>query len=148
MKRFRFSADFTFNAATPEVLLSMISGHLASCARHLGNERTLDQVCQHFKVEEVKVDWDKEARDRKAAEEKGQTFDDGTTDLHDHVAEEHGAIELNLDPNSAAGKARAAQIEREASEREALKAARANEGKTDAEIMAEHSAKEQAALNG
>jgi len=148
MKRFRFVADFTFNADSAETLLNTIAGHLSDCGRHLGNDRTLDQVCQHFKIEEVKVDWDKEARDRKAAEEKGQTFDDGTTDLHDHVLEEQGAIELNLDPASPAGKARAEQIEREKSEREALKAARANEGKTDAEIMAEVKAKEEAADPG
>lgn len=144
MKRFRFSADFTFNAATPEVLLSMISGHLASCARHLGSEREIDHVCRHFKIEELNVDWDAEAAARKA----DPTFDDGTTDLHDHVLEEHGVIDLDLDPASPASKARAEQVEREKSEREAKNKALANVGKTDAEIMAEHSAKEQARLNG
>jgi hypothetical protein len=144
MKRFRFVADFTFNADSAETLLSAISTHLGDCSRHLANERPLGEVCQHFKIEEVSVDWDKEAAARKA----DPAFDDGTTDLHDHVLEEKGPVELTLDPDSPAGKALAEQQAREKSEREARAAQLANAGKSDAEIMAEFSAKEQAKLTG
>lgn len=129
MPLFRFKADLTLSAQNPEQLLSLLAGHLADCSRHLGNERSLSDVCKHFTVEEAPAD-------SKADE------------LVDHALEEHGTIELTLDPKSPAGIALAEQQKREKTEREAAAAARANEGKSDAEIMAEFSAKEQAALNG
>jgi hypothetical protein len=145
MKRFRFKTDLLVNASSTEDLLNAIAGHLGDCARHLGNERPLDQVCKHFDVEEVKVDWAAEDAARIAAAEKGQPYDDGTNDLDDHVVAENGPIELNLDPKSPAGIALVEQQAREKSEREAQKAARANEGKTDAEIMAGVREREEAA---
>jgi hypothetical protein len=144
MKRFRFVADFTANASNLEALLSNLSNHLATMARHAGSGRSEADVCSLFKVEEVKVD---EAAEE-AALKANPDFDDGTVDLrHDHITAEHGPIELDLDPKSTAGIARAEQLVREKSEREAQKAALANVGRSDADIMAEHSAKEQADLN-
>ena len=129
MKPFRFKADIVVLGGSAEDVLNALAGHLGDCARHLGNERAIGDVCRHFTLEEAPAD-------------------SQVTDLVDHALEESVPIELNLDPKSPAGIALAQQQEREKSEREAAAAARANEGKTDAEIMAEHSAKEQAALNG
>ena len=66
-------------------------------------------------------------------------------DRLDKISAERGAIELDLDPKSPAGIARAEQQKREKSEREAIKAAAANAGKSDAEIMREVKAREEAA---
>lgn len=123
---FRFTADLVIAATSPEDLLSKLAAHLGDTARHLGNGYSVADVCQHFKVEETKAD---------------------AVALDDHILAANGPVELDLDPKSPAGIARAEQQVREKSEREARKAAIANASRSDAEIMAEHSAKEQAALN-
>ena len=79
MPLFRFKADLTLSAQNPEQLLSLLAGHLADCSRHLGNERSLSDVCKHFTVEEAPAD-------SKADE------------LVDHALEEHGTIELTCAP--------------------------------------------------
>jgi hypothetical protein len=145
MKRFRFTADFTVDADSVETLLNRISSHLGDAARHVGNERPVSDACKHFGVEEVSVDWKAEAAARAAAAEKGLAFDDGTTDLHDHALDEHGTIALNLDPKSPAGMALVEQETARKAEREAAERARANASKSDAEIMADLRAREEAA---
>lgn len=127
MTTFRFKADLVIAATSAEDLLSKIAAHLGDTARHLGNGHPVADVCKHFSIEKT---------DAEPAE------------LDDHILAEHGPAELELDPESPAGKARAAQIEREKSEREARKASLANVGKSDAEIMAEVKAKEEAADPG
>jgi len=127
MTNFRFKADLVLAAANAEDLLSMIAGHLGDTARHLGNGIAISDACKHFSIEETKAD---------------------AVELDDHILAANGPAALDLDPKSPAGVAYAEQLQREKTERETMAAARANEGKSDAEIMAEFSAKEQAALNG
>jgi len=112
-----------------------------------GIEEALDQVLSHISIVKRQQ---ASGVDNVAAEFTIAPADDKATvtDLSDNVTQSNGPIDINLDPKSAAGIARAEQVDREKTEREAQKAALANVGKTDAEIMAEHSAKEQAALNG
>lgn len=112
-----------------------------------GIEEALDQVLSHISIVKRQQ---ASGVDNVAAEFTIAPADDKATvtDLSDKVTQSNGPIDINLDPKSAAGIARAEQVDREKTEREAQKAALANVGKTDAEIMAEHSAKEQAALNG
>lgn len=112
-----------------------------------GIEEALDQVLSHISIVKRQQ---ASGVDNVAAEFTIAPADDKATvtDLSDKVTQSNGPIDIELDPNSAAGVARAEQLEREKTEREDLKARLANVDKTDAEIMAEHSAKEQAALNG
>lgn len=142
MKRFHLIANFKANASDVETLLSDAASHFAAMSRHVGNGRPIENVCALFQIEEVKVDEAAEA----AALAKDPDFDDGTVDLkHDHIVDEHGPIALTLDPDSAAGKAHAEQLSRETSEREQRKLALAKDSRTDAENLALHSDREQAA---
>lgn len=126
MAKFVLNAkDVVVEARSLEDALQAIASHFSTIARHVGNGTSLADCGPEFSLA-------KGADDLKAV------------DLTDGVTQANGPIPLNLDPASPAGKAHAEQLAREKSEREARKAAIANAGKSDAEIMAEHSAKEQA----
>lgn len=126
--KFAFKMDVVVEARGIEEALDQVLSHISIVKRQQASG--VDNVASEFVIYE--------ASDQKVA----------VTDLTDKVTQSNGPIDIDLDPNSAAGIARAEQLEREKTEREAQKAALANVGKTDAEIMAEYSAKEQAALNG
>lgn len=125
--KFAFKMDVVVEARGIEEALDQVLSHISIVKRQQASG--VDNVAPEFTLSKV-------ADDAKV------------TDLTDKVTQSNGPIDIDLDPNSAAGIARAEQLEREKTEREAQKAALANVGKTDAEIMAEYSAKEQAALNG
>lgn len=125
--KFQFKMDVVVEARGEEEALDKVVSHISTVQRQQASN--VDNVAAEFTIATA---------DDKAT----------VTDLSDKVTQSNGPIDIDLDPNSAAGIARAEQVEREKSEREAHKTALANVGKSDAEIMADHSAKEQAALNG
>lgn len=125
MSKFRFDmSSVVVEARGMEEALQAVASHISTVARQQASG--VEDVAPEFTIEQV----DDDAK---------------AVDLTDNS---HGPIELDLDPKSPAGVAMVEQKAREKTEREARQAARANEGKSDAEIMAEHSAKEQASLNG
>lgn len=129
MAKFVLNAkDVVVEARSLEDALQAIASHFSTIARHVGNGTPLAECGPEF--------------DLVAGPESLEAVS-----LTDAVTQSKGPIALSLDPESPAGKAHAEQLAREKTEREARKAAIANAGKSDAEIMAEHSAKEQAKLN-
>jgi hypothetical protein len=128
--KFKFDWSVVVGAPTEEDAISDLANNLSTIARHLGNGRALSDCDPSFSL--TKADDEAEHHDLRT----------------DHTTKKHGPIPLNLDPTSDQGKAYAKQIEDEAAETQRQQVALERARRSDAEIMAEHSAKEQAALNG
>lgn len=125
--KFKFSMDVVVEAGSVEEALGKVTSHISIVNRQQASG--IADVAAEFTIGSV---------------------DDKTvvTDLTDKVTQSKGPIPLDLDPESPAGKAHAVQEASRKADQERAEDAKANEGKSDAEIMAAHSAKEQAALNG
>lgn len=113
-------------AGSLEGALAAVADHFATISRHIGSGRELAECGPEFEIAQTKDDVE-------------------AADLTDQVVQNHGAIPLTLDPESPQGKALEAQEAARKIEREAAARAKANEGRSDAEIMADVKAREEAA---
>jgi hypothetical protein len=124
--KFKFVMSAVVEAGSEEDALNKVANHIATVSRQFASD--VANIAPEFGIEQVKDD-------AKAV------------DLTDKHTQANGPIELELDPKSSAGVALAAQKKAREAEVEVEKTRDAKANRSDAEIMAEHSANEQAALN-
>jgi len=124
--KFKFDMSVTVEAKSLEDALGAICSHISTVNRQMASG--LKDLAPEFIIAEI---------DAKTE----------AVDLTDKVTQSRGPIPLDLDPKSAAGIALVEQQKVRDAEAARTAAALANAGRSDAEILAEHSAAEQAALN-
>lgn len=136
MKKFTFAMpSIDVFAGSLEEALGQVASHISGVARHVANERPIEDSKPRFTIQE-------------GGEVKPAVLEALKPEQHvgfDHATAKHGAVPLTLDPDSAAGKAHAEQKKHQESERTARKRTAEKDQRTDAENLALHSANEQAA---
>lgn len=113
-------------ADSVEDALAKLAGHISTVSRHIASGRDIADCKPRFSIEKV---------DDKAEHD----------ELKDAAFEKHGPIDIDLDPKSGAGIARADQVKGEQAGKEAAAKAKIKDSRTDAENLAEHVRNEQAA---
>jgi hypothetical protein len=123
--KYKFDSSIVVEARSLEEAIQSFSSHISTIARQVGNGQSIADLGAKFSVQEV--------------DDKAKAVDLTVPNLV--------PVEPTLDPKSPAFAMRQDQIAAEKLEKEAAERQKANVGKTDAEVLAEHSAKEQGALN-
>lgn len=123
--KYKFDSSVVVEGRSAEEAIQAFSSHISTIARQVGNGRSITELGAKFSVQEV----------------------DDKTKATDLVVPNLEPVEPTLDPESPAGVARAAQKAREKLDEEEAQRKQANAGKSDAEVLAEFSAREQAANN-
>lgn len=123
--KFKFDCSIVVEAVDIETALGAITSHISTVNRQVASG--LEDCAPEFSI--------------------SRTSNDAVAvDLTDRLSQANGAIALELDPKSPAGIAYAAQLKARADAGEKLAGEAPREPRTDAEILAEHSAREQAEL--
>jgi len=119
--KFKLDSSIVVEARSLEEAIQSFSSHISTVARQVGNGRSITELGAKFSIQEV----------------------DDKTKAVDLTVPNLAPVEPTLDPESPAYAALQDQKAARKLEEEAAATRTANAGKTDAEVLAEFSAKEQ-----